>query len=314
VHPLVIWLGEAWRSFHTISFLYVAPALAFLTLQTVFAAASWFGILRYAFPDGGVRGVRVLACYSTGVALNGFLPAKAGSLVALGMFVATIGGAALVTLLAAFVVQGLFFGAIEVIVIAYLFVTDGSSFALKWAFVPGDRWKTALAVVGVVALMVALLVLARGWLRRAWEQAKRGGGILFDPSAYLTRVCAPQFLSWCCRFGGIAVLLTAYGVPVGFHTMMRVIGGDSVASAAAVTPGGIGVDQALDVVSLRGAAPTATAGAYSIGEQLLGTAWNVTFAVALLVAAFGWKGGRRLVAQSYRAVTTRADTRAERTS
>ena len=35
----------------------------------------------------------------------------------------------------------------------------------------------------------------------------------------------------------VALLLTAYGIPVGFHTVTRVIGGNSVANLAAVTPG-----------------------------------------------------------------------------
>jgi hypothetical protein len=44
---------------------------------------------------------------------------------------------------------------------------------------------------------------------------------------------------------------------------------------------------------------TATATAYSIGQQLTVTAWNVLFAVAVVVWAFGWTGGKTLVGQSY---------------
>jgi len=43
----------------------------------------------------------------------------------------------------------------------------------------------------------------------------------------------------------------------------------------------------------------ATATAYSLGQQLAITAWNVAFAIALVVWAFGWTGGRELVEQSY---------------
>jgi hypothetical protein len=43
----------------------------------------------------------------------------------------------------------------------------------------------------------------------------------------------------------------------------------------------------------------ATATAYSLGQQLAITAWNIAFAVVLVVWAFGWAGGRELVEHSY---------------
>jgi hypothetical protein len=43
----------------------------------------------------------------------------------------------------------------------------------------------------------------------------------------------------------------------------------------------------------------ATATAYSLGQQLAVTAWNIVFAVVLVVWAFGWAGGKLLVEQSY---------------
>lgn len=43
----------------------------------------------------------------------------------------------------------------------------------------------------------------------------------------------------------------------------------------------------------------ATATAYSLGQQLAVTAWNIAFAVALVMWAFGWTGVKLLVEQSY---------------
>ena len=43
----------------------------------------------------------------------------------------------------------------------------------------------------------------------------------------------------------------------------------------------------------------ATATAYSLGQQLAITAWNIAFAVVIVVWAFGWSGGKVLVEQSY---------------
>ena len=38
---------------------------------------------------------------------------------------------------------------------------------------------------------------------------------------------------------------------------------------------------------------------YSTAQQLITTAWNVILGVALVVAVFGWKGGKQLVTDSY---------------
>jgi hypothetical protein len=46
-------------------------------------------------------------------------------------------------------------------------------------------------------------------------------------------------------------------------------------------------------------ADAATATAYSLGQQLAITAWNIAFAVVLVIWAFGWSGGKLLVEQSY---------------
>ena len=39
--------------------------------------------------------------------------------------------------------------------------------------------------------------------------------------------------------------------------------------------------------------------AYSTAQQLVTTAWNITFAVILTLAVFGWTGGKQLVTTSY---------------
>jgi hypothetical protein len=97
----------------------------------------------------------------------------------------------------------------------------------------------------------------------------------------------------------IALFLAAYGIPVSFHTVMRIVGGNSIANVASVTPGGVGVNQAFNVASLNGVTDSTTATAYSVAQQLVTTAWNILFAIILVTWAFGWSGGRTLVGTSY---------------
>ena len=97
----------------------------------------------------------------------------------------------------------------------------------------------------------------------------------------------------------IAIFLAAYGIPVTLHSIFSVVGSSSIANTVSVTPGGVGVNQAANVVALESVTDSATATAYSIGQQVFTTAWNIVFAVIMISWAFGWKGGRQMVKASY---------------
>ncbi|HVP75778.1 MAG TPA: lysylphosphatidylglycerol synthase transmembrane domain-containing protein [Gaiellaceae bacterium] len=292
------WFHEVWKSFRAVSFVYVVPALALQTLQMLFSAYACFRILQHAYPGAQIRRLPVFACYATGVALNCFLPANGGMLVTILMLVAVVEPATFAGVVGAAAVEKLFFAVAGMLVYLYLFLGVGGSFALKFGAESRHPWVTTLAVLAVVAVVAVAMRLGWRWLRGVWAQAKQGGRILADRRAYVRHVLVPQLLSWCCRAGVIAVLLVAYGIPVGFQRTMLLIGGNSLANVASVTPGGIGVSQALNVASLHDATSSATASAYSVGQQLLATAWNVVLALVFLGAAFGWAGARRLVKQS----------------
>ena len=82
---------------------------------------------------------------------------------------------------------------------------------------------------------------------------------------------------------------------------MWVIGSGSLANVASFTPGAIGVTQATNALALKTCCdvPNNTAVAYSTAQQLITTAWNVLFALILVVLVFGWTGGKQLVGTSY---------------
>jgi uncharacterized membrane protein YbhN (UPF0104 family) len=292
------WLGDVWDSLTSISPGYLAAALALKTLQTGFSAAAWYGILRYAYPETPVKYLPVAACYAVGAALSSVTPANAGAIVTVLMLVAIIPAATFAGVVAATAVEKLFFAVVGALVFLYLFLSVGGSFERKFGFVSAHPWTTSLVALAVAIALVAGARLARAWLEERWQQAKEGGRILSDPRAYVTRVVVPQLLAWCCKLAVVGVLLAAYGIPVGFHTIVSVMGGNQLANVASVTPGGVGVNQAFNVASLHDATNAATASAYSIGSQLLTTVWDIVLAAVLVAAAFGRSGGRRLVEQS----------------
>jgi uncharacterized membrane protein YbhN (UPF0104 family) len=306
------WFKQLWDVLTQISIGYVIAGCALATVQTLGTAAGWFGILDAAYGRENVRFRVVLACYATAVALNGFLPANLGTLVSLLMFAAVIQGANFSGILGGYAVQKIFFTVAGAFVYVYLFVTLPGAANIEFSWIKAHPWATLAIAAGVVVLVVAVLGVLRPKLHTFWESAKQGGQILAHPRAYFARVALPSFVGWCASLGVIAVFLAAYAIPVSFHIVMQVVGGNSIANVVSVTPGGVGVNQAINTASLTDVTDPTTATAYSLAQQLVTTAWNVLFGLAMVVWVFGWSGGKQLVGDSYETAKQKASERKKR--
>jgi uncharacterized membrane protein YbhN (UPF0104 family) len=293
------WFESVWDTLTGIGVGYLVAGWSLQTLQTVLTALGWYFILRAAYPSPPAAYRQVLAAYATGVALNGFLPANLGTFVMVLMFVAIIPGANLAGVVGGMLVQKIFFTVAGAFVYVYLFASVPGTFERQLEL-PHDHPVLTLAIAAGALLVIAALVrIFRRKLHGVVEKAKQGGAILARPGEYLLQVALPSLAAWLAKLAVIAVFLSAYGIAVTFHTVMSVMGGNSIANTVSVTPGGVGVNQAANVAALGDVTDAATATAYSLGQQLAVTAWNIAFAVALVVWAFGWVGGRTLVEQSY---------------
>jgi uncharacterized membrane protein YbhN (UPF0104 family) len=293
------WFKTLWHAVTAISIGYLLAGIALITLQTTMTAYAWYSILRYGYPDSGVRWVQILACYAAAVALNSVLPANLGTLAMLLMFTTIIVAANFAGVLGGIAVQKIFYTLIGTFVYLYLFLTIGGSFDLQLGFISAHPVATVILVAGVAALIYLVARMLRERIREWWGEAKVGGQILTHPKAYFGRVLFPEVISYAAMLGIIALFLGAYNIPVSFHTIMRVVAGNSIANATSVTPGGAGVVQGFNVLSLKGITSSANANAYSVAQQLVTTAWGILFAIVMLIRAFGWSDGRTLVAQSY---------------
>ena len=293
------WFEQLWDTLTEISLGYLVAAGALQTLQSLLKAVAWYWILRYAYPEGGVRFLPVFAAYAVSCGLNGFLPANLGTLVMMLMFVAIIRGATFPGVLATYLVQKIFFTLIGAVVYLYLFISVSGSFDIKFSWVHAHKGLTALIIGAAVFCLAVAVRIAWRWLKKLWDNAKQGGEVLRHPRAYFAKVFTPQFGGWLAGLGVIGIFLAAYGIPVTFHTIMSVVGGNSLANVTAVTPGSVGVTQAFNVASLNSVTDAATATAYSVGQQLFITAWNIAFGFVMMVWAFGWTGGKALVGDSY---------------
>jgi len=293
------WFDQLWDTMTDLSIQYLVAGLIVQTAQTTLIAFAWLPILRYAYPDAEIPFRPVLAAYAIGVALNGFLPANIGTFVMMFIFLTFIPGSTFPGVFAGFVVQKIFFTLAGTFVYLYLFLSVPGSFDIELGNVSDHPVSTAIILVGGGLLLFALGRMFWRKMQGLWERAKVGGAILAYPRVYFTRVFFVQFLGWCAKLGVIGIFLAAYGIPVTFHTIMSVAGGNSLANVASFTPGAVGITQAVNSASLNDVTDPTTATAYSLGQQLVTTAWNQIFAIALLIWAFGWTGGKQLVRASY---------------
>lgn len=291
------WFRDLWDTITTISAASLIAAIALMIVQTSSTAFAWFSILHFAYP-GRVMWRDILAGYAVSVALNGILPANIGTLMFLIMLTTLI-GISFVAVLGAYAVEKIFFTVAGTFVYLYLFLTVGGSFDISFDWVKQNPVATIVVFGGGALLLVG--IARRFWPRVLswWEKAKEGGAILGSPRKFFGRVFLPSFIGWCASLATIGVFLNAYGIPVSFDTLMHVAGGNSLANVTSFTPGGVGVTQAWNVASLKGVASATDATAYSVAQQLVGTAWNILFALILMVWAWGWTGGKRLVSDSY---------------
>jgi len=296
------WFEELWDTLTEISIGYIILGCFFQGLQTTLTALGWYGILRYAYP-GGVTYMPVLAAYATGVALNNFVPANMGTFVTLLMYVAIVRGATFPGVLGGYIVQKIFYLVIGTFIYVYLFWAVSGSFDFQFGDERDAISNHPVLVLGIIAgAAFLLLLLARifwRWVKGFWEKAKEGGAILGDLRAYVKWVLLPQIGGYASKVMVIIIFLAAYGIPVTFGSVMSVLGSNQLANILSFTPGGIGVNQAFNSFALESYTDTTTATAYSLGQQLITTAFNVGFAILLICVVFGWQGGSKLVKDSY---------------
>jgi uncharacterized membrane protein YbhN (UPF0104 family) len=296
------WFASLWDTVTEISIGYVILGCVLQGAQTTLTALGWYGILRYAYP-GGVTYMEVLAAYAVGVALNNYVPANMGTFVMLLMYVAVVRGATFPGVLAGYMVQKIFYVIIGTLIYIYLFAAVAGSFDFQF----GNEWDAianhpllTLGIIGGAVFLVALLMrIFWRWVKVMWEKAKQGAAILGDLRAYVKWVLLPQMGGYAAKVGVIMVFLAAYGIPVTFGSVMSVLGSNQLANLVSFTPGGVGVNQAFNTFALDSYTDSETATAYSLGQQLITTAFNTGFAIVVVCVVFGWSGGSKLVKDSY---------------
>jgi uncharacterized membrane protein YbhN (UPF0104 family) len=310
--PVGEWIRDLFKKIREVPAWAVVGGIVLQSAQTTLAAVAWLTILRAAFPRAGITFRLVLASYAVSVAMNSFLPANIGTLVMMIMFTSVIAGATFTAIFSGYLVQKIPFSVFNIAVYLYLFLSVAGSFSIKLSGLANHKVLVILIVVG----FIFLLILTTRVFRRQWaklrEQLIVGGRILGSPRKALTGLVLPELGSYMARLGVIAVFLGAYSIPVTFHNVVSVTASNSVSNTVSVTPGSVGVTQAMNSAALKNETTPANATAYSASQQLITSAWNVVFAVVLISWVFGWSGGKQLVASSYEEAKAKSEELKER--
>jgi hypothetical protein len=90
----------------------------------------------------------------------------------------------------------------------------------------------------------------------------------------------------------VAGIATATFVQAAFFAVLSVL---MLSGLFAITPGGVGQTQALDVATLRNYAPSGDIAAFSITQDAVMTIWNVVLGVAVLIWAFGFGAAKDML-------------------
>jgi uncharacterized membrane protein YbhN (UPF0104 family) len=285
------WAREVFDQLGSISLPILLLALTLHTGETLLNALAWRNILRRAYPESEVSYGLVLGAYGGGVGLNAILPAQAGTVAMLGLYRAQIRGSTAPGLVGAGVAQNAFFLGAGASICAGLIVLRPRLFSLPL----GSLTDHAALALAVAATLVLVTWAAVRHFHEAWPHAREGAAILTAPRAYVPQVLAVEIASYLARVSVTAAFMRAYGVPTSVENVLLIVAVNAVASTFALTPGGVGTQQALATAALRNTASSGAVTAFSLGQQLILAAWDIVFGLIVLWSAIGWTATRRLV-------------------
>jgi uncharacterized membrane protein YbhN (UPF0104 family) len=274
---------------------YLLIAIAFYLLNLLLRTRAWYAILRAAYPEArGFRWRSAAGAYLAGVGVNAVAPARGGDIVKLYLVRMRIPDSSAATILATLLVETLFDSVVGPTLFLYAYLTGAVpslpslpslhlfefSFALRHP-------RVTLAVLAV--LLLVLLILLRRGVRAArdfWARVRQGFAILHTPRRFALQVIVPQALGWCCRVVAMLYFLRAFGIDGTLRNAVLVLVIIGAGTLLPFTPGGVGTQQALSVVVLRGAASRSALLSFSVGTQVAITLTNVIVGTLALIVMF----------------------------
>jgi uncharacterized membrane protein YbhN (UPF0104 family) len=300
------WASGVFERIGDVSPWWIILALTLKTCESALLGLTWRNILRAAYPKGGLTFKTAWGASQGGTAINALAPAQAGTAAMIGIFRTSIPGASVAGVTSATVVQSLFFIASSAVLVlgVAIFrphtVSKGTPADESGNFFTAHPVLVPLIAVAVLAAAFLIWPKVKPWLSKEWRKAKQGAAIFSDWRNYAKTVAAPSAASYVCRIGVNTVFMGAFGIPITAFTIFLVASSHMLSGIFAITPGGVGQTQALDVATLSKYSSTKSVAAFSITQDSILTIWNVVLGIAVMLWAFGWHQVRDLLRKSRR--------------
>jgi uncharacterized membrane protein YbhN (UPF0104 family) len=297
------WVAGVFARIGDVSPYWLMLALALKTAESAFIGLVWRNILRAAYPKSVLSFKTAWGASQGGTAINAIVPAQGGTAAMIGIFRKRIPGSSVAGLTSAVVVQSLFFVVVSVLMVIVAAVlrphtvSKGSPSNETSAFFASHLVAIPIAIGAAAAIVFFVWPHVKPRVLEHWHKAKQGAAIFRDWRRYGRTVALPSAASYCCRIGVNVVFMVAFDIPVTPFTVVLVASSHLLSQLFAITPGGVGQTQALDVASLRRYAPAGDVAAFSITQDSVMTIWNVILGVTVMLWAFGYTQMRTLLSR-----------------
>jgi uncharacterized membrane protein YbhN (UPF0104 family) len=288
------WVAGVFTRIGDVSIYWLALALGLKTAESAFIGLGWRNILRAAYPQSHLSFKTAWGASQGGTAINAVTPAQAGTAAMIGLFRSSIPGSSVAGVTSATVVQSLFFTAVSALMVICVAifrprtVSKGSPSDETGGFFSSHPVLVPIVIAAVLVALYFLWPRLKPKLLNQWHKAKQGAAIFRDWRRYAMGVALPSAASYCCRVGVNVVFMAAFGIPITAFTVFLIASSHMLSGIFAITPGGVGQTQALDVATLRGYASTGDVAAFSITQDSILTILNVVLGFTLLLWAFGF--------------------------
>ena len=241
-----------------VSVYWLVLALALKTAESAFIGLGWRNILRAAYPKANLSFKTAWGASQGGTAINAVTPAQAGTATMIGIFRTSIPGSSVAGVTSATIVQALFFTAVSVVIVICTAIfrphtvskgspSDESGKLLRLSSGTSSRSSSSRSSVVLVVLWPRL----KPRVLNQWRKAKQGAAIFSDWGRYGREVALPSGASYAAGSASTSSSWPRSASRSPLFTVFLVASSHMLSGLFAITPGGVGQTQALDVATLR---------------------------------------------------------------
>jgi uncharacterized membrane protein YbhN (UPF0104 family) len=306
-------MGEFFHAVHVffdhlagVGWMALAIGLAIHFARLLTRTVAWRNILAASYPNEHWRWRSVARAYIGGVGINSIVPGRAGDLVKLYLVhreqpatTYTTLASTLVTetLLDLVLATSIFLWALTQGVLPSLHVLPTIP-AFDWGWLFRDPRTTAIVAAALTVGAIWLWYWASQHVADFKHRVGQGFAILRDRRRYGREVVSWQLLSWVLRIASLYWFLRAFHVHASVHNALLAQVVDSFSTLLPFSPGGAGTKQGLLVYVLRGEASSSTLLAFSVGQYVAVTVFNVVIGAIAIFASLGTLRLRKILGQA----------------